>query len=179
MRLRLKTFNRGGFSLIEVSIAMAIAAIALLSIIGILPHAMDMSRDSADQTAIGAILEDAHDRLEGQRLIKGVPLVSPLFYDQQGRFVEKVEDVDDVEDPLINGAFFRIDLILSDIHELNLPALASSMKAVKMKVFWPVRENGDPVHASAPELNVSYFVSALTGPDWSTIDPDFKPKIEY
>ena len=51
------------FSLVEVTFAMAVAAVAIISIIGMLPHAMEMSRDSADRTAIGTLMEDATDRM--------------------------------------------------------------------------------------------------------------------
>lgn len=42
------TADRGGFSLIEVTIAMAIASVALVTLIGLLPQGMDTMREAGD-----------------------------------------------------------------------------------------------------------------------------------
>lgn len=163
------------FSLVEVTFSMAIAAVALLAIIGMLPQAMEMSRDSADRTAIGTIMEDAHDRMEGLPLEAGVPSVSPLFYDQRGRFIE---DIEQVEDPLLDRAFFRLELNISEIEGANAPEHISDLKAAEMKIFWPLRDDGSSIDAE-PKVRISYYINALTGPDWQLIEPGFAPKIEF
>mgnify|MGYP000503374235 FL=1 len=57
-RIRSVSLNEGAFSLVEVVLSVGIAAIALVSLLGMLPYAMESSRDGADQTAIGTVLED-------------------------------------------------------------------------------------------------------------------------
>lgn len=171
-----------GFSLVEVTLAVAIAAVALLSVIGMLPHAMEMSHDSADQTAIGVILEDARDRVEGAPLKSGVPEVSPIYYDQRGQYLH---DLDSLFDAVGGGPFFRIDLELKPIHVSTRPANVSDVRAVQVKVFWPLKSDGQeeekwvPISPEQPNLEFSYYVNALTGPDWMGIDPKFEPKIEF
>ena len=168
------TFH-SGLSLVEVTFSMAIAAVALLAIIGMLPQALEMSQDSADRSAIGTIMEDAHDRLEGQPLEVGIPSVSPLFYDQWGRYVE---DIEQVENSLMDRAFFRLELKISDIKGANAPQNISDLKAAEMKIFWPLRDDGSSMGVE-PKVGISYYINTLTGPDWQLIEPGFKPKIEF
>jgi uncharacterized protein (TIGR02598 family) len=163
------------FSLVEVTFAMAVAAVALISIIGMLPHAMEMSRDSADRTAIGTIMEDAHDRMEGLPLSVGQPSVSPLFYDQQGRYIE---DIEKIENSLLERAFFRLELEISEIEGANAPENISDLKAVGMQIYWPLRDDGTAIEAD-PRVHISYYINALTGPDWGLVEPGFQPKIEF
>jgi uncharacterized protein (TIGR02598 family) len=58
--LKLKTTarTRAGFSLIEVSIAMAVAAVGLIAIIGLLPPGIQSSRDAADNTIAASVVQD-------------------------------------------------------------------------------------------------------------------------
>ncbi len=44
-----------GFSLIEVTIAMAIAAVALVTLLGLIPQGMDTMREAGDQAIMGRI----------------------------------------------------------------------------------------------------------------------------
>lgn len=163
------------FSLVEVTFAIAVAAVALIAIIGMLPQAMEMGRDSADRTAIGTIMEDAHDRMEGLPLSVGQPAVSPLFYDQQGRYIE---DIGSIDNPLLDRPFFRLELEISEIAGSNAPENISDLKAVEMQVFWPLRDDGTAID-NDPRVRVSYYINTLTGPDWELIEPGFQPKIEF
>ncbi|MDA7673051.1 prepilin-type N-terminal cleavage/methylation domain-containing protein [Verrucomicrobiales bacterium] len=162
------------FSLIEVTIAMAIAAVALILIVGLLPPALTSARDSADQTAIGTVLEDVHDRLEGSPLKVGVPDISPLFYDQQGRFVS-----DDHTDTLESRRFFKVELELAEFSEAAKIENINGMLGLSVEVYWPLNESRDPIGSSRPKTTISYPVTTFTGPDWQLIEPEFVPKIEF
>ncbi len=167
----------GGFSLVEITLAMGIAAVAMVSILGMLPQAMKYSRDSADQTAIGAVLEDAHDRIKGSRLEEGEVAESPLFYDQQGRFWSP-----DQARPggLIEERFFRVEVTLSKPRPIEgLPEPPEGMMAATVTLSWPLDESGQPRGIGNPRTSVTYMVTSLTGPDWEAIDPDYRPRLEY
>ena len=174
------------FSLIEITLAMGIAAIAMVSILGMLPQALKASRASADQTAIGAVLEDIHDRMEGQVLEEGPVPGSPFFYDEQGRFWEgEVRSIEDL-DPNLKGAgqqrFFRVEVELVRPRKSSSPdevALPEDVLAARIAMSWPLDEGGDPVGPGNPRTTVTYPVSTLTGPDWKLIEPGFEAKIEY
>ncbi len=171
---RCHTNARRAFSLIEVTIAMAIAAVSLVLIIGLLHPAMTSARDSADQTAIGTVLEDVHDRLEGSPLVVGVPEISPLYYDEQGRFVS-----DDKADSLESRRFFKVELELAEFAGETKPENIGGMLGLSVEVYWPLDDKRNPLGSSKPKTTVSYPVTTFTGPDWPLIESEFVPKIEF
>ncbi len=169
---------RSGFSLIEVTLAMTIASLALLSLIGLLPHSMKFERESADLTAIGTIIEDIHDRLEGQPLEKGVPSISPVFYDMRGRYWSRgVSENSPDASPLLSRRFFRADIEL--VESGNSSTSSIPPFAVRINFSWPLDDEGNPIGDKKPNSSVTYYTTALTGPDWGEIDPDYQTKIEY
>lgn len=167
-----------GFSLIEVVLAMGIAAIALISIIGMLPYAMESSRASADQTAIGTVLEEVHDRIKGEPLEVGITAGSPYFYDVQGRFWE--EGVGDrVAGEVGSDRFFRVDVELQELPRDGAFEHAGAVFAAVLEISWPVDEEGIAVGRGNPKTTITYPLTTLTGRDWEVIDPDYVPKVEY
>lgn len=79
-----------GFSLVEVTIAMAIAAIGILSVIGLIPQGMDTMRRATDQAVEGRIHQQIlselqmadFDALDTAYVGAGGPL--QFYYDDQG-----------------------------------------------------------------------------------------------
>ncbi len=164
--------------MIEVVLAMGIAAIALISIIGMLPYAMESSRASADQTAIGTVLEEVHDRIKGNPLRVGTPAGSPYFYDVQGRFWE--EGVGErVAGEVGTDRFFRVDIELQDLPSDGAFKHADGVLAAVLEISWPVDEDGNALGRGNPKTSISYPLTTLTGPDWEIIDPAYIPKVEY
>ncbi len=80
-----KTNQESGFSLIEVTIAMAIASVALVTLIGMLPQGMDTMREAGDmaiearihQQLLGEIQMADFDRLDSYDDVE-------VYYDIQG-----------------------------------------------------------------------------------------------
>lgn len=170
--------DQGAFSLVEIVLSVGIAAIALLSILSLLPHAMESGRDGADQTAIGTVLEDVHDRIKGKPLVSGVVDGSPFFYDQQGRFWK--EGVGDrVAGSVGKDRFFRVEVELQSAPGTAPYENTKDLHAATIDISWPVDVLGNPVGESNPKSSVSYFLTTLTGPDWEIIDPKYKLKVEY
>ncbi len=168
----------GGFSLVEVTLAMTIASLALLSLIGLLPQSMKFERASADLTAIGTIMEDIHDRLEGHDLKQGVPSISPVFYDMRGRYWSRPLNKNTPDaSPLLDRRFFRADIKL--VEPANASTASSPPIAIRINFFWPLDDEGKPIGDKKPKSSVTYYTTALTGPGWEKIDPDYRPKIEY
>ena len=170
------SFRSRGFSLVEITLAMGIAAVAMVSILGMLPQAMKYSRDSADQTAIGAVLEDVHDRLKGQNLVEGPALESPFFYDKQGRFWSANQGRPNTLD---ERRFFRVEVRLTKPQSPPGIALPEDMLAAVVELFWPLDQRGEVIGRAKPKTTVTYMVTTLTGPDWQEIDPHYEPKLEY
>ncbi len=168
--------DRAGFSLVEITLAMGIAAVAMVSILGMLPHALNYSRDGADQTAIGAVLEDVHDRLKGIVLRVGQVEDAPFFYDQQGRFWNEDRQEGDAFE---NARFFRVDVAIVEPASLPETDYPDSLHVAVVKLYWPLNESGEPFDAERPRTSVSYPVTTLTGPQWREIDSGYEPKLEY
>lgn len=162
------------FSLMEVTIAIGIAGFALVTLLAVLPQAMQDAGASADQTAIGMILEDVHDRLEGAVLKEGVLTESPFYYDQRGVFYDKEYN----DGTITTERFFRAEVKLVKIQS-NSDSVIPGMLAVKIDLFWPLDEKGNPLSKGAPETSVTYFTAAKTGPGWEAVDSSYQAKIEY
>ena len=160
------------FSLVEVTLAMGIAAVALVSILGLLPQAMKYGRDGADQTAIGAVLEDAHDRLKGSECQPGELAEGPFFYDEQGKFLAEAESKED-------SRFFRVEISLEKPVAGAGTEFPEQMLVASLRLFWPVDQAGLPFDAREPRTTVTYPVTSLTGLGWEEIDPHYRPKVEY
>jgi len=170
--------TRAGFSLIEVALAVAIASLAVLSLIGILPQSLEFERNSTDLTAIGTIMEDIHDRLEGQELKEGIPSISPIFYDMRGRYWDTSEDRDAPDtSTLVDRKFFRAEIKL--VKPMNASTASTPPLVIRIDFFWPIDDEGNPIGDGQPKSGVTYYTTALTGPDWEEIDPLYQKKIEY
>ena len=170
--------EQSAFSLVEVTLALAIAAVALVSILAMVPQAMEASRTSADRTAIGVVLEDVQEQIRGIPLKPGIPDKSPLFYDVQGRPVAFSPESPKTDNEN-RALFFRIDIELVEMLEPTPPEHAENLLAASVTLTWPLTEEGEPRNAKQPQLSFSRPVTTLTGPDWEIIDPDFSPKVEY
>ena len=179
--------SRDGFSLVEITLAMGIAAVAMVAILGMLPQALKASRASSDRTAIGAVLEDIHDRIEGHVLEEGPLPSSPFFYDEQGRFWmgEATEDSGGGAEIALKQVaperFFRVEVELVRPRQLSEEenSVPRSLLAAKLSVSWPLNHEGTPVGTGNPKMVLTYPVTTLTGPDWEIIEPEFQPKVEY
>ena len=164
--------REAGFTLTEIVLALAIIATAILALIGLLPLGMDASRQAANHTIVATILEDLHNRLEGDKLQSGEASFSPAFYSDAGTFIS--EDSEDKEVQPYYAAKVRV----GDWAER--PEHTSGVRPVVIELYWPVdSETGEPIGGSGPKTTITYGVSALSGPDWSAIDSSYTPKIEY
>jgi type IV pilus modification protein PilV len=63
---RSRITRRTGFSLVEVTLAVAVVAIGLIAIIGLIPQGVQSSRDAADNTIAATIAHDALGELRSQ-----------------------------------------------------------------------------------------------------------------
>lgn len=64
MRIAKQSRSKAGFSLIEVTIAMAIAAVALVTLLGLIPQGMDTMREAGDQAIMGRIHQQILNELQ-------------------------------------------------------------------------------------------------------------------
>ena len=164
---------KAGFTLTEIVLALAIIATAMLAVIGLLPLGMDASRQAANHTIVATILEDLHNRLEGEKLQAGEVAFSPAFYSDAGTFISEDSEGREAAKP-----YYRAEVRIAEWSER--PTHTSGVRPVVIKLYWPVdSETGDPIGGSTPKTTITYGAAPLTGTDWPSIDPRYSPKIEY
>lgn len=62
MKIHIKSHSQAGFSLVEVTLAVAIAALAIITLLGLLPQGLEMARKTAMMVNDSNILEQiTHD----------------------------------------------------------------------------------------------------------------------
>ncbi|MFP6873083.1 MAG: hypothetical protein VCA55_06175 [Verrucomicrobiales bacterium] len=164
-----------GFSLIEIVITVGILATVVVSLVGILPVGIKFAEDAANRTVLAVILEDVHNRLEGQLLEPGEVSLSPFFYDRQGLHIGE-----DSDEEVKMGRLYRADARLIDIAEGSRLKHTSGLMAVRIDVRWPVDTySGVPLRKGKPQETITFYVTPLTGSDWPAIDTNYRPKIEF
>lgn len=168
---------RNGFSLVEITIALLVLAIMITGVLSVMPQGMQAARDAEFRTITGLILEDVRDRMEGERMEEGVPEISPLFYDGNGRFVLPNSDKDRQL-----ARFYRVDLEFVKPKGDQMPVDAHDLMAARLEIGWPVdiaSEEGELLGEYPSKLHQTFLLTALTGPDWEEIDPNYQPKVEF
>jgi uncharacterized protein (TIGR02598 family) len=171
----MKTFNnRSAFSLVEIVITLAIISTVVVALIGILPAGMDSAREAANRTVLAAVLEDIHNRLEGNQLKEGMLEESPFFYDTQGVFIPDTATGEEKAERI-----YRADIEIVKVHSDHLPENTDGLMGVKIAVWWPVDGASGKAFQKEPQTSISYYLTTLTGRDWETIDPSYEAKIEF
>jgi uncharacterized protein (TIGR02598 family) len=169
------------FSLVEVTLSVAIIATGLLGIIGILPVGLDASKRAVDSTIVANILDSVQHRLQGQPIEDTAGhtiFTDPLFFDAQGTAVS-LESGLETRPSIV----YRADLTIRDF--AKRPAHTGSLRAVSVALTWPVdRVTGAAPATLKPRTVVSFPVTTLTGTDWKDIaraypSDDFVPKIGF
>ncbi|MDF1739079.1 MAG: prepilin-type N-terminal cleavage/methylation domain-containing protein [Verrucomicrobiales bacterium] len=181
MKSRFPYTRCSGFSLVEVTIAMAIASVAVISIIGLIPAATKGSAESAEQTAIGTMFEDLENRI-GNQILEPGPVRDengdPFYYDLRGNYISPGNGR--VPSSIVTDRFFRAEVELVEPG----PGYAKSSNlggalAVRVEIFWPLDDQGEAIHPLKPGGEITFFAGARTGPGWTDVDANFQPKIEY
>lgn len=81
---RLVSSQSGGFSLVEVTLAVAIAALAIITLLGLLPQGLEMSRKTALITTNSNILEQISRDLDNARFSLLPTSAVKKYYNDQG-----------------------------------------------------------------------------------------------
>src|ERR1017187_4803426 len=85
MRIKIRAFNQTAFSLVEIMLALAIMAVGLIAIIGLIPQGVKSGRDAADNTLVATIVHDTFNDLRMQALTTFPPALPPnTYYDAVG-----------------------------------------------------------------------------------------------
>lgn len=87
MKYRIQSKAQAGFSLVEVALAVAIAALAIITLLGLLPQGLEMSRKTAIMVTDSNILEQITHDLENA-VFDQLPTANvKRYFNDQGREV--------------------------------------------------------------------------------------------
>jgi len=165
--------NRAGFTLTEIVIALGVISFAFVALLGMLPAGLEASRKAANSTVIAAVLEDLHNRLQGQPLVAGAAAFSPAYFDDQGVFIAA-----DAPPAVQARRLYRAEVKIGDWN--TRPTGTSGLRPVTISLSWPVDpQSGAAIGKDNPRTVVTYSATTLTGSNWAAVDPNFVPKIEY
>ncbi len=182
--------RNSAFSLIELTIAIALVSTIVLGFIGVMAMGVKAASDSTRRTVLGAIVADVHHRMEGARMREGDLDGSPFYYDGEGRFIppETEEKADETEGEERYKSY-RVDVRLAAPHQsqvadrygdkLPISKHAKGLMAAVIEVHWPLDENGEVGDDTHNTESMTYFVNTLTGPSWEAVDSQFEPEIEF
>lgn len=76
--------SSGGFSLVEVALAVAIAALAIITLLGLLPQGLEMSRKTSQLTSSSHILEQIIRNYENIQFLSLPANKATKYYTDQG-----------------------------------------------------------------------------------------------
>jgi uncharacterized protein (TIGR02598 family) len=164
--------SAAGFTLVELVLAVAIVATAMVVLLGLFPAGLDTSRKAIDSTVVTQILGNLRERLQGQPLRSGALPFSPAFFDEHGAFLAEGQVAAER-----SRRRYRAELKIVD--PAQPPAGTSSLRPLIISIYWPIDPaTGEPLGKSGPRLVTTTAVSAATGPAWQAIDATYVPKIE-
>lgn len=167
------------FTLVEVVITLGIVGTVLITLLGLLVMAVDMSADASRNTALGIIVEDLHESVRGEPLVPGT-LAEPRFYDQRGARVRGQPGAWEFSSPLATAPMFRAEVRLEPLHPSQVPANADGLLALRHIIHARIHpDTGEPLHPDDPEWELVSLVGTATAPMWPQIDPGYQPKISF
>ena len=139
--VKTRTTTEAGFSLIEIMLALAVIAIGLIAVVGLIPQGVQASRDAADNTLAATIAHDTFNYLRQQALQSPWPptLTANTWYDAAA--------TNGTTASASANTYFQVHLAAS--------ASTPNMLTVVATVTWPVKS------ASAVPPNTNIFVTSI------------------
>jgi len=170
--------RRSGFTLVEVVIALAVFAFALLSILALLPLGLKSNRVSSEEvratcilTALEADLRNTHP-LENSGKSKYFGLVLPYTIDASGHVTlnrtlstntlsaDTSVGLDENEQPATAALRLQVTVLYTRVP----PAGSHGPIEARFIVSWPWRNTTDPIALTAPGNTGGFVESYVTFP---------------
>ncbi len=166
-------WRRGAFSLIEIVLALGVAAFVLVALLSLTSVGMNSLNDSGHDTITGMVLKDVRLQLIGTEI---APTTAPVYYYSK----EAVRlDQSVAADVARNYYRVRVDKTppsgFADIDD-------GGLMAVMALIEWPAATvaNGAPPTASEQNRKESTFlVGTGSTQKWQALDSSFQPRIGF
>jgi uncharacterized protein (TIGR02598 family) len=133
MKIKMRVRGPEGFSLVEIMLALAIIAIGLIAIIGLIPQGIKSSRDASENTLVATIVHDTFNDLRRQALTPPwPPNLVDVYYDVAGTNQSLSPSVD---------TYYQVHLLI--------PQSTPTLLTISARITWPVKS----VTAVPPNTN--------------------------
>jgi uncharacterized protein (TIGR02598 family) len=159
----MKHHGRRAFTLVEVALAVAMVGFAVITILGLIPVALEASKDSSDATATSLIAQQLSAELSSHVRASGkfspTPAGTPLryYYDVEGQPLNMSQSVQAAR------AYY---LALVDIREFASPPAHTSSETLlhsRIVVRWPVNASAGgsqpPVVPNPSETSFTLYLA--------------------
>ena len=175
--------TQSAFTLVEIVIAIALVSTLMIAFIGLLANSIQSAQDAAKRTILGQVFADLHHRIEGNLLEPGTLKspdgfkTSPFFYSPDGVYVGTKGDNERSE----QERYYRVDVELVETKDKRVSEHSKGLLAAMIDISWPVdpRTGESLGNSTRYHESLTYYVNTMAGPGWQTVDPSYKPIIEY
>lgn len=129
-----------GFSLVEVAVALGIAAVGLVVMVGLLPVGLGASRDGVAELQAAQLAQDLFATLRAQRsetLLWG----EEITLAESGSYVWQLENPDG-EGVIVEREKPRVDwwAVKLEVEPLTQEGAAAGVSRIQIRVRWPGRQ---------------------------------------
>lgn len=135
--------SRGGFSLVEVVLALTVVVIGLVAVLGMLVSGLHSSRAAADNCIPAMIAQDIFSQIRAEyrsynfgnpgtgQDLSTVTSELPLYYDNSGVLTNLLAST------VVASPYFRVNITYADPPSTVMPMTRDSMVIARVQVLWP------------------------------------------
>jgi uncharacterized protein (TIGR02598 family) len=150
MKIPVRSRN-AGFSLVEVTLALGIAALGIIAVLGLMPQGLEMSRQTGEIAAQRQITEQVTRDLEQRKWLDLLAGANKLYFDDQGVEVTS-------SSPVIT---FVVEVVTEDLTSgVHLPNGAPGEPFLK-KVLINIANTQNPAFSFTDPANRRKFVTMV------------------
>lgn len=163
-----------GFTLVEIVLALGVASVFLVGIVSLLSTGLASSREAAADTRVSLIVRDVASRVHGKPMVAAAPLLQPMFYTEDGKWINPMAPVSPPPSALFGVATKAVTP--------NPAPANTNLLAIVVDIYWPVQNGtgGPSIPTGAvPKSTFSFYVTSEAGSGWSNLDSSFTPKVEF
>ncbi|MBC8002382.1 MAG: hypothetical protein H7X97_07315, partial [Opitutaceae bacterium] len=133
----------GGFSLVEITLALGIAAFAITAIVGLLSITLQTSKSAMDDTLLAKMTGDLVNTLRKQDFSNIKNASTNVFFDISGKRLNNLDSAGliqamPVTTAISQGAIYECEpVVTADTNTLNPDGTTPNLWHITLKFHWP------------------------------------------